>query len=241
MPEKDPFAEREARLSSDDLSIFTSDLYGFWMMGRCVPSTCSIDDVNVGFVNFLAELAEWLESQELSGINLPDVTFQALNCHTEEEGGTKDSFLFLNSKNNIFLVKLEAGDYGYIAVLVFFGILILIGTISDVLLNIFHLDFQSEKFVQVFTSMRKYICTLLIKFNVLQIVQGFSAYTNTLRVFSTETVSPDSLESINGIRFLSISWVIVGHCYNMYDCMMYFLNQIKCRTLITGMLLTEWD
>ena len=107
MPEKDPFAEREARLSSDDLSIFTSDLYGFWMMGRCVPSTCSIDDVNVGFVNFLAELAEWLESHELSGINLPDVTFQALNCHTEEEGGTKDSFLFLNSKNIIFFSQIR--------------------------------------------------------------------------------------------------------------------------------------
>ena len=52
--------------------------------------------------------------------------------------------------NRIFLVKLEAGDYGYIAVLVFFGILVAIGTISDILLNIFHLDFQSEKFVQVF-------------------------------------------------------------------------------------------
>ena len=59
--------------------------------------------------------------------------------------------------------------------------------------------------------------TFKINFIGVQIVQGFSAYTNTLRVFSTDTVGPDSLESINGIRFLSITWVIVGHCYNMYE------------------------
>ena len=68
-----------------------------------------------------------------------------------------------------------------------------------------------------FLPLKHYVCALMTKFNVFQIVQGFSAYTNTLRVFSTDTVGPDSLESINGIRFLSISWVIVGHCYNMYD------------------------
>ena len=78
---------REARLSAGDLSIFTSDLYGFWLMGRCIPSTCSMKDVDVGFVNFLHDLAEWLEANQLSGIKLPNVTFKALNCHTEEEGG----------------------------------------------------------------------------------------------------------------------------------------------------------
>lgn len=48
-----------------------------------------------------------------------------------------------------YLVDLEAGDYVYILVLVCFAILVLIGTASDVLLNIFKLDFQSEKFLQV--------------------------------------------------------------------------------------------
>ena len=79
--------KREARLSAGDLSIFTSDLYGFWMMGRCIPSTCSINDVDVGFVNFLDDLAEWLEENQLTGIKLPNVTFKALNCHTEDEEG----------------------------------------------------------------------------------------------------------------------------------------------------------
>ena len=68
MPSKEPSTKRETRFGSSDLSIFTSDLYGFWMMGRCVPSICSIHDVDVGFVNFLDDLAEWLESQELTGI-----------------------------------------------------------------------------------------------------------------------------------------------------------------------------
>ena len=48
-----------------------------------------------------------------------------------------------------YLVDLEAGDYVYILVLVCIAILVLIGTASDVLLNIFKLDFQSEKFLQV--------------------------------------------------------------------------------------------
>ena len=86
--------KRDARLSAGDLSIFTSDLYGFWMMGRCIPSTCSINDVDVGFVNFLDDLAEWLEENQLTGIKLPNVTFKALNCHTEDEGG-KAGFYFL--------------------------------------------------------------------------------------------------------------------------------------------------
>ena len=113
---------------------------------------------------------------------------------------------------SLFLVNLVTGDYIYIAVLVFFALLVVIGTISDVLLNIFKIDFQSEKFVQVFSSMR--IKTIFNRF-LLKIFQGFSAYTNTLKLFNTDSVHPDALDSINGIRFLSISWVIVGHCYNM--------------------------
>ena len=81
----------EARLSAGDLGIFTSELYGFWLMGRCIPSTCSTNDVDVGFKNFLDDLAAWLEDNQLTGITIPDVTFEALNCHTEDEGG-KEGF-----------------------------------------------------------------------------------------------------------------------------------------------------
>ena len=84
----------EARLSAEDLSIFTNELYGYWLMGRCIPSTCSTNDVDVGFENFLTDLAEWLEANQLTGITLPDVTFKALNCHTEDEGG-KAEFCFI--------------------------------------------------------------------------------------------------------------------------------------------------
>ena len=148
--------KRDARLSAGDLSIFTSELYGFWLMGRCIPSTCTMNDVDVGFVNFLDDLTAWLEANQLTGIKLPNVTFKALNCHTEDEGGKKKDFNFHRDSKDYCLVKLEAGDFAYIAALVFFGLLVAIGTISDVLLNIFHLDFQSEKFVQVFTPRRKY-------------------------------------------------------------------------------------
>merc|ERR1719493_458700 len=80
-----------------------------------------------------------------------------------------------------------------ISVIAFFGILVLIGTVIDAFLNILHLDIVPEKVVQVF--------------------QGFSLYQNTLKLFNTSGGSPDSLDCINGIRFLSMTWVLVGHTY----------------------------
>lgn len=41
---------------------------------------------------------------------------------------------------------------------------------------------------------------------------GFSLYSNLARIFSTKT-KKDHLECMNGIRFLSFCWLIVGHTY----------------------------
>jgi len=41
---------------------------------------------------------------------------------------------------------------------------------------------------------------------------SFSVYTNGAKILSTEQ-SKEVLTSINGIRFLSMTWVILGHSY----------------------------
>ena len=80
-----------------------------------------------------------------------------------------------------------------IAICAVFGVLILTGTVIDIVLNILHLDVVPHKLVQIF--------------------QGFSLYQNTLKLFNTRSGGSDSLDRINGIRFLSMTWVLVGHVY----------------------------
>ena len=41
---------------------------------------------------------------------------------------------------------------------------------------------------------------------------SFSAYTNSIKLF-TISKSNDQLDCLHAIRFLSISWVILGHTY----------------------------
>ena len=47
--------------------------------------------------------------------------------------------------------------------------------------------------------------------------QGFSIYTNTIKLFNTQNINPNSLTCINGIRFLSLSWVVIGHIYSAFS------------------------
>ena len=136
------------RINRNDLEIFSNELYGFWYIGRCIPSVCTMEDVEIGIENFMSELGDLLESLHLD-IDLSGVTMQALNCHTQEDQGRLALYFPHDAHDLHYLVDLEAGDYVYILVLVCFAILVLIGTASDVLLNIFKLDFQSEKFLQV--------------------------------------------------------------------------------------------
>ena len=41
-------------------------------------------------------------------------------------------------------------------------------------------------------------------------------YGNSLKLFSTGQNGPDALPCVNGIRFLSMTWVVIGHVYMTY-------------------------
>ena len=100
--------------------------------------------------------------------------------------------LLNNFLNDTFtnLVPMESEDWGMVALIGVFGFLLCLGTVADCLLNIFKLDILPEKFNQIF--------------------QGFSIYNNSLRLFNTRSTGSDSISCLNGIRFLSLSWVVIG-------------------------------
>ena len=48
---------------------------------------------------------------------------------------------------------------------------------------------------------------------ILKSVLSFSVYTNSRHLLSTVSVGSDHLDCMNGMRFLSMTWVIVGHSF----------------------------
>ena len=81
-------------------------------LGHCVPSTCSHQDVRIGFQNFLDHA---VGPNILSGF--------VYNCHTAEE-----------------TIALDAGDWAVGTLILILVSLILIGTLIDLWLNVLQLD-----------------------------------------------------------------------------------------------------
>ena len=91
-------------------------------------------------------------------------------------------------------VEMEVGDYIVIALVLGFILLVTVGTIVDVSMIYFG-DQCLHKYVII-------------------IFQGFSCITTLHKVFYVAE-NKDNLGCINGIRFISMAWVIVGHTYLM--------------------------
>ena len=108
-------------------------------------------------------------------------------------------------------IPYTAGEWSFISVCVLFGILIFTGTMIDISIKYLKAGFFNKRLVQIF--------------------QGFSFYRNTLKIFATD-VRKDSLTSINGIRFLSMTWVLFGHAFGA------FTNQIPTTN---GMVMYDKD
>ena len=91
------------------------------------------------------------------------------------------------------------------AIAIIFGILgffIIIGTLAD-LLNIavgYYKDELTEKPQQPGFGMK--------------ILLSFSLYTNLKAIMSTNQHSGDTLTCLNGMRFISMTWVVLGHNFS---------------------------
>jgi len=92
-------------------------------------------------------------------------------------------------------VELTTGDWIMIAFLLAMGLLISVSTLIDLYQRFLNKTMFADKF--------------------LGIVQGFSAYHNIRKLFDTR-VSSESFRCINGIRFISMTWVLMGHTFMLF-------------------------
>lgn len=117
-----------------------------------------------------------------------------------------------------------------IGVILFFGMLVAAGTLVDIVVNILHLE-------EVFSE------------KSIQMLQGFSLYSNTIKLFHCpETGKDGSLDCIHGIRssmtfgsvaqennmirFISMTWVVVGHGYSQFAGQIFSSNWLVSQTTI---------
>ena len=103
-------------------------------------------------------------------------------------------------------------------VIAFFAGLVIIGTVVDITINILNLD-------EVFSD------------NFVQHFQGFSLYTNTIKLFHCpEPGAPGSLDCINGIRFGSdkrsfSSLILFGEDFASGPVVILFILQVSFHVL----------
>ena len=87
--------------------------------------------------------------------------------------------------------KITTGDGIMIGVLVFFGLLVGVSTVLDIGVNVMEKRIVSRKLMPVF--------------------EGFSAYTNGKKIIKTSSGGGGELGCLNGMRYLSMSWIVLGH------------------------------
>ena len=100
-------------------------------------------------------------------------------------------------------VELSSGDYIMIAFLSITLLTIFIATMTDLYQRFINKHVFADKF--------------------LGIVQGFSLYHNTNKLFDTK-LSSESIGCINGIRFISMTWVLIGHTLMVFMYEPYITN-----------------
>jgi hypothetical protein len=65
------------------------------------------------------------------------------------------------------------------------------------------------------TTNSKFLQLTHVLESCLVLVKGFSAYTNSKKLFKITTPTPDQLPCLNGIKCLSMVWVIYGHTFTI--------------------------
>jgi len=90
-------------------------------------------------------------------------------------------------------IEITKGDIAMITVVALFCSIICFATFLDVGISVLELKYLPESLLPMF--------------------QGFSAYHNTMKIFQVGAGPADgsNLSCINGLKYISISWIVLGH------------------------------
>ena len=156
-------------------------------IGMCFPKECTADDINANYLYLTENKSIIFNGQELV---------------------KSDEFLSISTNIAYTNDNLTGMPEDYPASVMFFfvlfsiiGVFLVIGT---------GLDFwivMSERSIEVLAKPTSFL-GFCLKF-----LLCFSAYTNGKRLLSTESGGKDHLDCLNGIRFISMTWVVIGHSF----------------------------
>ena len=136
LPAPPPRPAQLPGLAEDPLAVFRA---GGLRLGRCIPSSCTAPDLQLGFQHFFNLAAELLSNGTEHSAAIGGYP---LNCHTADEQ-----------------TRLDGGDWAMIAVVAVFGFLVFIGTILDFFYNVIKMEI-SQKILQIFHGFSLYSNTL---------------------------------------------------------------------------------
>jgi hypothetical protein len=103
------------------------------------------------------------------------------------------------------------------------GGLLVLGTLVDIIRTILHVYDTDHTAPERTPSFPIKLCL------------AFSLYSNFIAIMSTKkTAGSDSLDSLNGIRFISMTWVLLGHCFLFLSQYLTINNTLETQRMLTG-------
>ena len=161
-------------------------------IGMCFPKACSVEDVNKNFANLTADSHLPIEVTINLNINgtLLNYTFEL----PSSELTVKTEKCFTSENIHGTPKEFPAAYIFFYILYALIGAMVVLGTLAEVVFE--------------FVLKKKAPNHLPIK-----LFHSYSLYSNGKRLLSTKSIGKDHLDCMNGMRFISMTWVAVGHSF----------------------------
>ena len=156
-------------------------------IGMCFPKECTADDINANY-RFLTEN----KSIVFNGISY---------VKSDDFVSISTNVAYTNDNRTGMPEDYPASILFFFVLFSIIGVFIVSGTAFD-----FWIVMSGNSMEDL--AKQNSILTFCMKF-----LMCFSAYTNGKRLLSTESGGKDHLDCLNGIRFISMTWVVIGHSF----------------------------